>query len=244
MDVLINDETGYMIENEFYSYEDYAQLGGRMVKKQVVTDTTALIDIENEVSLVSTRQFATALTCVTVEGRTTFQVAGDDIKVMQPKKGSCRFTVKGESIKGKKKLILIQEIIRRSSVLDRGEWAEWETMVIMFNSKLFTVGFIKGESGACYMTKYNEYFDEENSEDYYKQLFKERTQHSFEQRKIELSSDAYGDALTGLGSIVGDAMEEQALDALTTLEGFLDESNMRDLVEDWYHTHFDESEPV
>ncbi len=217
------------IEDTMYSMDDYSQLGGRVVRKTQVEDHHDLMKMDTEMQLVSTEQFIDGLLCVVNEGRTHFEVAGESIKLMVSGKGKVTVRLGDTYITGAKRVAVYKLLMEQSGILDASKSGDWNIYVVMFNNTLYTIGFLDGNQNANFMNKYNEYFDEVNTKTYYEDLFRQRTKHSSDKTPAELHSSVYGDAVSGLGSIVEDKIVGDLDEAMAMIRAYKDTAQFQDI---------------
>jgi len=212
-------------------YSNYTELGGRMVQRTPVENHHDLMVIEKELSAVDNDQFRKSLYAVQGD-RTEFYSGDDKIKLSVSSQGKVKAKLKGVEISGVKRTAVYMLILETCHVLDTNANGDWNMYVFSLNGKFYNIGFLDENINANFMSKYNEFYDNINNEEYYKELFKQRTKHSTDKVATELHSDVYGDAVSGLGSIVEDQIEEDLLQALEMLRAYKDTPQFTDIKAD------------
>ena len=176
---MVLSETGYDLDELIASKEmigDYSELensfmGCTMVKRQLKPENIhSLMDMSKEFNLVGHKAFKEAISFITnEEDHTTIKVSGDAVSIVPDGRGIMQFRIKSERLSGAFKVILIQEIIKRSRIYDVYEAGEWEMYVFAYNGYTYIAGFITNGDGFIntFMKDYKPRSGEPTVKDYY-----------------------------------------------------------------------------
>jgi len=176
-----------LAERNVYSYDDYDMQGGRVVPKMNVMNCHELMNLTDEMRLVSNRQLKDSLVFSLVDEKYRITVAGNKVKVIPNEKDIMQFELSGMALSGKKKLIVVQAIMIHSDLLGTNSSNGWDMYHIRYNNREYNVGFMTTDQNTvCFMKDYVEYSWKPNVDDYYKVI---RSEHNKGKTQVHNSYD-------------------------------------------------------
>jgi hypothetical protein len=213
---------------------DLIQLGFRMDRQEVdLENCHDLLSTELELSLVTDRQLAQSL-AVTVndDHKAVITASGDKVK-LTIHNSKVYPELKNIRLQGRKKLIILQTIIKHGIKLNTWTDNGWVVYQVLWNNKPYNVGYMESNPNACFMSKVHKKEQKLSPKDYNKRWRQYTSKHQFtEMGNIELSHEVYGHSEASLGSIVTDSIEDELLEAYRVFERYRDTYVGKQLLDD------------
>ncbi len=182
-----------------------------------IEDNHQLMLIDNELSLISTKQFSLSLNARQVDNRTDIYCADDKI-TLAIDSGKIAPRLKGINIKGSKKLAVLRMILDTVGWVDHYNASGWSVFLVRWNRRLYNIGYLEDNSSASFMRQQRK----DTVEDYHSAYYRKRS--SGWRRplgSIEMGTEQYGDNASGLGSVFSTEVKDQLDEALELVESTL-----------------------
>ena len=156
---------------EGFTAEEYNEMGSRVVPKMNVMNCIELMNMNSEMKLVSNKQFKASLRLDLEGDRYKIYLGKDRISMTLNDRKIIQFIVEDVMLSGKKKLMVMQQIMAHSELLDTSSNNGWDMYKVKYNGLEYTVGFMEAENGTvCFMKDFVEFMWVPNEDDYYTEI--------------------------------------------------------------------------
>ena len=214
-----------MLRDELINTSEIIGSDWKMDKPFMIDELHEHIVINDELGLLSPRVFEGSLSFETVSGKLMMYSSGDRIRLWCNDENRLEFMLNSIPITGNKKTIIIKKMIETLGYIDTyyDDLSGWESFVVIYANTVYrlSIGTIDGRV----LSSIKEYYPrngQPTSKEYYAEWHKKNNRdHTYkEMGNIELKSEAYGDAESGLGSIITDQVENELLEAMKVIEQY------------------------